>query len=68
MDSLAAAAHLQAQGAAEPDGAGQMSDQDLQGVFGILQSHSEAVTCLQRVLGRITRDMAVLAGPGKRQP
>ena len=68
VDSLAAAAHLQAHGAAVSEEAGQMSEQDLQGVYGILQSHSEAVTCLQRVLGRINRDIAVLAGTGKRQP
>ena len=66
VDSLAAAAHLQSHAGSAAEESSQMSDRDLSEVFTILKSHSEAVTRLQHVLGRVNGDMAVLAHSGKR--
>ncbi|KAK9813332.1 hypothetical protein WJX73_000635 [Symbiochloris irregularis] len=67
VDSLAAAAHLQSHAGSAPEDSSQMSEKDLAEVYSILKSHSEAVTRLQHVLGRVTSDVAVLAKAGKQK-
>ena len=61
VESLAAAAHLRANGGTTSADEGQMTAEDLAGAYSILKSQAEAVHGLQHVLTKVNRDMSILS-------